>query len=285
MQFSNFLENTTRRTFNSINYNTVQFLRGKDRPEAHGSGILITINGRYFILTAAHVVDDDVDYYVPIAHQRAIIVSSHSFRRTDLPANGSRQDDKYDVAAVEIKGDIVESFISNGFQFIDSRQFKHHHIDSTHEYGIVGYVASQTKVRAGNIKSKLFQFKSFKDPNFNYSRHGFNQYIHIAIAYDGLMTSDNNENAHRAPNVEGISGCGLWVIGNVINAYPMLHFNTDENKRLLGIVIERVNQPPDKAIIAITMNFIFEFLVKNFGIGNKWKRPPLIPDNMRGFLK
>src|SRR5438874_11777040 len=97
-----------RTTADSIIKSTIQFFYDNSRGEstATGSGLLLQIENKYFVLTAAHVIAEHyADIYV-ITPYLAIYLGGMLYH-VSLPASGNRTDDKIDLAIMELDNQVV----------------------------------------------------------------------------------------------------------------------------------------------------------------------------------
>src|SRR6266542_2905279 len=77
---------------------------------AYGSAVLLQITEKYFLITAAHVLDENQK-----AHATIQVFGRNTFHslsgpslRSPLPASGSRDDDAYDTGVLELPNDIAQ---------------------------------------------------------------------------------------------------------------------------------------------------------------------------------
>src|SRR5206468_8756036 len=67
-------------------------------PEVIGSGVLIRIINRTFLLTAAHATDQRTDGTLLIPGRKGFVEITGCFSAMRVPASGRRVDDRLDVA-------------------------------------------------------------------------------------------------------------------------------------------------------------------------------------------
>lgn len=91
---------------------------GDGRPDPTGSGVLLAVAGRYFFLTAAHLLDHSEvsTLYVAVDGSKAVELLGTSYT-SGLPASGRRDDDETDVGFVELAEETAgrlppEAFVS-----------------------------------------------------------------------------------------------------------------------------------------------------------------------------
>jgi hypothetical protein len=265
-RFQNIKYELLRATANSILKSTIQFFcddqRGRPAPTA--SGLLISIDNRYFMLTAAHVIAEDYNNTFIILPEKELQLGG-LLHFTPLPKSGKRADDKIDIAVMELEESVVTD-IQKSFDFITLANIGigHKGVDLPYYYS-VGYPASKTKKVWGKdeISAIPFPYQTEIAVDFNYAKWGFSPKSHI----------------HKAPSLSGISGSGLWFLQDF--AHPQM-INT---KKLIGLVIEQKNKGVNnQGIIATRIDLVTEFLRQHFHLNipksstikvNNLKRPPV----------
>ena len=236
---------------------TIQFFFDNAKPNQHaaGSGILLNIAEKYFIVTAAHVFSEQSEKLYVIASEEAISLGGMLYT-TPIPKFGSRLDDKIDLAIIEIEGDIATK-IKTEYKFIELNDILlGHGMDPDSRYLAIGYPLTKTKKIWGKneLKAKPFAAVLKVAENFHYKKFKFSFNSHIAIEFNSEIVSENNLKTHLSPSLEGISGGGLWYLPD------FLEKDSNYTKKLIGITIELVNGPTNKVIVATRIDLVTEFL-------------------------
>lgn len=232
---------------------TVQFFFDNPKPKYYtaGSGVLFEINSKYFIFTAAHVFTKRYEKIYVISNQEAISLGGMLYT-TPLLNSGDRRDDKIDLAILEISNKIADKLKAD-YYFIKLNDLElGHYIDVDTNYLIAGYPITKTKKVWGipaTLKSQPFVANLDALIRFDYGKFKFSFASHIAMDYNGEMISLKNQNSHLAPNLEGISGSGLWYLNN---------FPEEElfKSKLIGIIIEQIKENGNKSIIATRIDIV-----------------------------
>lgn len=249
----------------SISHFTVQFFfdNKKGLPKATGSGIFLEVENRHFVITAAHVIAEHPnDTYIVIGN--AGVYLGGLLHYVALQASQKRNDDKIDLAFIELDKAVID-LIKTQHKFLTLNDIQIGHVPTSKlQYLAFGYPSTKTKlkkVRNENlILASPFSYNSKIHPDFKYERFGFRNDIHIAIKFTGEIISNINKAPHLAPDLAGISGSGLWYLIN----FPSIEIV--QQRRLVGITIERVNELDNKVLIAISIDVLTEFLRNNLGI-------------------
>lgn len=262
-RFQKYKNQLVRATTNSILESTIQFFydNSKGEPAPTGSGLLISLVDRFFMLTAAHVIAEDYNNVYIILPDKELQLGG-VLHFTPLPASGKREDDKIDIAVMELEDSVVADILSS-FKFITLDNIEIGHKDIQLPYYLsVGYQATKTKKVWGKaeISANPYPYQTEQEPNFDFKKFGFAPFSHMAVKFDGKVTSEKNKNVHQAPQMNGISGSGLWYLKDF--AKP----DMVKNKQLVGLVIERRNESGNQAIIATRIDLVTEFIRQHFNL-------------------
>jgi hypothetical protein len=256
-EFQNIKFNTIRSITDAIIESTIQFFynNSKNQIILTGSGVLFEIDNRYFVFSAAHVFPEKINDTFFIIPYEAIYLGGKLYT-VSLPKSGNRIDDKIDLAVIELRSDIVTKLKAE-YKFHSFRDILlEHTLDKYHRYLSVGYPSTKTKMewKKPIIKTEPFVFNSKPATNFEYESFGFNFNHHIAIEFTGHIMSERSLQTTAAPELEGISGSGMWYLPK----FPEI--DKVQTKKLIGITIERVNKPRNQALVATRIDLITEFL-------------------------
>ncbi|MCC7526605.1 MAG: hypothetical protein IT250_17405 [Chitinophagaceae bacterium] len=247
----------------SILNSTIQlfFDDKKGHPRATGSGVLFELANKHFVFTAAHVIAENPDdTYAIIGHNAAYL--GGMLHSVTLPMSRNRNDDKIDLAIIELDPIVAERLTAEyKFQTVNDILLNHTANEST-QYLSIGYPVTKTKKIWGSniIRTIPFIYNSKAQLNFKYQNFGFDTKTHIAIGFNREVISDSNSNIHLAPDLKGISGSGIWYLPN----FPAVFH--PQQKKLIAISIEQINNTPNQAIIATKIDSIIDFIVNNLEI-------------------
>ncbi|MFD2939703.1 S1 family peptidase [Flavobacterium notoginsengisoli] len=214
-----------------------------------GSGVFINYKNNHYVVTAAHVLAEHSSDTFVILHDKELIIGGKLIS-SPMPASGDRKDDKIDISILKIDSQSVDDLLTR-FTPIDVSEIETNHIlKNTATYFCVGFPLTRTKKIWGKdeIKSLGFTYQSEAIINFDFEKFGFNKTSTYAIKYDGEVTSAKIPQVHLSPKIIGISGSGLW------------HFYGENKKSLIGIVLERINEPSNKAILATKIEIVLKMI-------------------------
>ena len=248
---------------NEIITSTIQFFFLSAKPKNHtaGSGVLFEINNEYFIFSAAHVFTENRNEIYVVSNEEPISLGGTLYT-TRLPMSGLRNDDKIDSVIIHISPAIAEK-IKVDYNFIKLSDIElGHYVDINTNYILAGYPITKTKEIwgvKGVLRSEPFVANLDTLIQFDYKLFNFSIGKHIAIAYKNNVISKNNLIPHLGPNLEGISGSGVW------------HFQQSSElkfmkPKLIGIVTEQIKEVGNKAIVATRIDHLIAFLNNQFDL-------------------
>jgi hypothetical protein len=229
----------------------------KKDPKATGCGTLLEIDNRCFLITAAHVIAEHPDTtYAAIGNDGVFLGGLMHF--IALPASTKRQDDKIDLAFIELE-QVTANKIKQQHKFLTLNDLQIGYIPTENsQYLLYGYPGTKTKSKKLKnedlIVAKPFIYNSKLHTIFSYEKFGFKSFSHIAINFTGEVLTNVNKNPHYAPDLGGMSGSGLWYLPD----FPFPSVIT--NRKLIGIVIERINELDNKAVISTSIDIVTETL-------------------------
>ncbi len=239
-----------------------------DKAKPLGSAVLLTANGKYYLVTAAHVMDgcdisniafwDDRDL-VQVSGQ-AVYLSTVA----EINKNG-------DIAVWQLSDEAFNA-LQKHYSFLPiDRVLMNHQIDLHERYIMVGYPVSKTKkiFQSMTIPIKTLRFVTRGDNTpSKIKSNNLDALINFMVVYHKRKAQSfgaaENQVEHL-PDPYGMSGCGLWYL--------------DENRiaRLVGIMTGF--NFVDTIMIASRIDLAIEIIRKSFDntippsqtISIKWK--------------
>lgn len=214
---------------------TCHYLVDKEgNPHPHGSGVFIEIDSSYFLITAAHVVDDkEHDIYVGIDTHEGLTLGGELTKNT---APGHRDDDKIDISILKLNQETLDK-LGDKYEFV-----KQNELGINHEYKLmpmytsVGFPASKSKYNSfkEEIKSKPFIYTTMPAEPAIYDELNCESFANLIVHYDKEKVKDfSTGNILTGPDPFGISGSGLWF-----TAPQMKAKGEHIDKKLVAIMTE-----------------------------------------------
>ena len=204
-----------------------------DNPEQFGTGVLLVIHDHYFLVTAAHVLDDNTGstLYIPGNQSGKLeMLTGGSFR--SVADGGNRDNDRTDVGVVALKSDLVDKIGCDSFLPVSMTD-----VDDIGKAGEIyiamGYPATKnTKV---NLVEKTFKRHVISCtanilPGKDLEKIGVSSASHLLLGFDKKHVKNTQGKDMTAPDPYGISGGPLWRFDIYTKQNPA--------SRLVGILIE-----------------------------------------------
>jgi hypothetical protein len=231
--------------------------------EAIGSSLLIQIQGRKFLITAGHVVNNRIRQ---IGFLEGELFHAFDGRIIYINPDEDQVSKFTDLAVCELDNISVD-FSSQHFDFLDGDTINFDYRPSNNEsFLIVGFPWRKTKFDPTNKRMRVIPFrfltdyytgehvgelKSFKDQN-------------LFLGYTQRKIVDSKTGHYKkAVNPEGLSGCGVWHL-------PKIYLH-DINKAIVNIagIIIRQDEHTKQFIIATRIHIVAEILRLYFDINLK----------------
>lgn len=118
--FKRFVDRMMRECPPILQRHTIAFFGERDRKQIQsGSGVLITVGERHFVLSAAHVLDLHSRRHIPLwvmpdeIGKKVVSLDGAKLYTSELPANGDRRDDPIDAGFLELTPKIVSELVSS----------------------------------------------------------------------------------------------------------------------------------------------------------------------------
>lgn len=175
------------------------------------TGVLYRVADHHFILTAAHDLRGIVQNHIPLF----LLTDTRSdpIPLVDCKFHTTEVDDGRDVAAIKLSDDCVDA-IGNARDFLP-----HSRVDLCDDsdgfYLVFGYPeAWTTKSPQGEVSSQPLVFLTQCYDGKRHSTVFFDERVHIALRFETNAAEIRSGNAIRLPALSGISGCGIWRVGD-----------------------------------------------------------------------
>jgi hypothetical protein len=187
-----------------------------ERMIVNGTGTLFSIGSRYFVLSAAHVLDfpgiHNVPYYVPSADEgEPVGLKIIQIVSSPLPKRADRDNDPFDIGVAELHADTAVR-LTPYWRFARLMELDIATPPLQAYYYVLGFPISMTQsdsvARTSNVRA-LSYVTGLYDGERDSSTSG----AELLLDYP----EENQDTAGRltaVPNPKGISGCGIWRLLN-----------------------------------------------------------------------
>jgi hypothetical protein len=199
---------------NATNSSTVPIIwesPDRSRAEQVGSGVLIRIVDRIFLLTAAHVTDFDKNGTLLMPSQRGYMPITGKYSVTSMPASGRRSDDKLDVAFVWLDEDCV-SRLDSDYMVLDRPDVYLEVPSGRFEYTFAGFPWRRSSVKARCIDTQLTTMSGIEAKQNEYEALKLDPKFHIVMRFHRRrMFSNFLKKPIKGPLPDGMSGGGAYI--------------------------------------------------------------------------
>lgn len=211
---------------------------GKRAPDLVGSSVLLSLTGRYFLLTARHVITAFDGGTINAMAPPDFAPITGRILRVDPNADGS---DKYDAAVFAIDLDRVtpamrSSAIGIGEVLLEP-------VQAQDVVQLVGYPSNRSrKIDGKTLTPTWFQWLGQRLKDEEYSAAALDARLHVAFRFERERAMNERGEPSVSPALGGVSGSGIWHMGSVTRASTESSaklsaiFTDHDGKRLIGTV-------------------------------------------------
>ena len=243
----------------------------RGRPQLIGSSVPFRLGTRSFLLTAAHVLDENRRTSLCVGGMSDLVPLAGTSYRTGTPSSG-RQGDKFDFGFIDISDTPQEQWLR--YQFVTPDCLDVDDVPAADSlYAFVGYPETRNK----RLKGQKFQLSPMASvlmptPLRRYDSLGLNPTAQFAGEFSRKQL-DSKKRIVVGPEPHGISGGGVWRLGT-----PM-EFATGTNaEKLVGLGIEY--RRSRSVLVGVRISLVVAALAEFFPeLGENLPRPALIRPN------
>jgi len=222
-----------------------------------GTCILLQIDNNKYLLTAAHVTDENEYSSLYIGGESELILIEGNFFRTEKP-EGDRKKDHYDFAWLKINDEFIKKI--GDVSFVEETQLISDNGSTEGKlYLALGYPNSQNKkinTHKASLTPKYIKYSSTIKPNDALCQKlGVSGEEHLFLGYDSTYSKDNNGHKVNSFAPKGISGGALVDMGKISDPKSYIP-QTPCNGKIAGMLVE--NHKEFKAMSAVKINVVLD---------------------------
>lgn len=237
---------------------TVPLYYEEDRgePTLLGSGLLLSLGGIRFLLTAGHVFDHQtkrLEVGVPAGLLTVVGLP------TRLRSPGARkiEEDRIDVGIVRLTGGSWETLEESNFLGWAELDIATPTAER-HTYALVGFPVSVNRrgLDGGRLTAAAFRVGGLECERSAYEERGIDPMNHVMVGFDknAVLDADGPRNA---PDLYGASGGGLWRFGRRLR-------DATERPKLSAIATEWQKRGRHRYILGTRIQLIIEALADKY---------------------
>ena len=230
----------------------------RSKPYLVGTGVVLDIDSKIFIATAAHVFDENEITTIYTFLERKNQIIEGEIYSTTKPEN-DRNKDKIDIAIYKVDDDLIPKFRTS-YTPVTIEEINVNDIPETKKYyAFIGHPTNKTKPKYGTtiMKSEVFSYFGTIAPKKAYDQLSLSTFSHIVVGFDPNKCIDENGTRYNFPKAKGMSGGGVWLLENLNNHSSQSHIN-----KLVGIGIEDHKNP--KVIVGTRIGAVVEAIRSKF---------------------
>lgn len=223
-----------------------------------GSGVLVQIKGRYFILTASHVTELSKDIDLFANSQGKIVEITGDFNESDLSINKN-----IDLAFIELEKNLGE-LLARSYDFLPVEKIEYGHAPSKKDkYMASGYPERNIRIDEAthSIITGSSHFLLTISEEKRYKFYRLDPKENFLLNFEGGGTDlESGERIRRLDDPYGISGCGLWHLHPFISEGKLLM-----DYSLVGIMY-MVKRDKYQVLIANRIEIVVQGLNDRYGL-------------------
>lgn len=230
--------------------------------EPLASSILLKISNSRFLITSAHIFEDNNSKInasdVGVSIDNSFYILNGNIIYTDIKK--STTNDKVDLTIWRLDDNVADD-LSKKYKFLQLTDLDiNHDITNQSNYIIAGYPVSKTKKKLSQKKYLInpFLFNTRSASKKLYKKFNLEEHSHIILEYrKRKIVNVKSSKSTEGPDLYGISGSGAWFIP---------HWSLDGilKFKLVGIMNEWRRE--HNAIIATRIHIVTETIRQKFGL-------------------
>ena len=214
-----------------------------------GCGVLLRIERVYFILTAAHVLDEFRSKSMMAAGLTSVFEVDGDAKASPRPPAG-REVDRLDAGVVRLRS--IPQDIADGALLVDDLE-KSYARRPGPTYMVMGYPANRTRVRLRerHIKRAISRFVGKEAGVAAYNKQGCDARRNIALQWHTKHVTRDGAKSDP-PNLSGMSGCGIWRLDSLNG--PII---VGQRDKLVGIFTDRLDARPGALVGTLVWQHLY----------------------------
>jgi hypothetical protein len=194
-----------------------------------GTGTLFAIGGFHFVVTAAHIVKQAYKdgKTIGISDAQQSFISVHGNWIISAPCKPGTEEEPFDLAVYRLPDDAIARL--NGKRFLRREDIDFSEQSNTAVFSILGYPGIWASPSRGDdelVTLKALEYTTYAHDGSTESLIGYDPTYHLLFGSDprsitgpdgsrAVFVARNGRAASIPRELKGVSGCGVWVIGDL----------------------------------------------------------------------
>lgn len=230
--------------------------RNEDVVEQVGSGVLVTISGAIFLLTAAHVVDWSGQGALCIPSNAGIVPIEGSVVSLETPKRVTRSKDIIDLAYYKFSKSLAASLHQSLHPLERSNLWLTDNTLDDDVYTFSGFPVSKSRSKEGTVSTELFSYSGHAAIDEKYENLGYDKDTNIVINYRLKKSVSPDGVKLNPPHPRGISGGGIFRWPKDVGHRPQ-----ELRRSLVGIAHTYLKQ--QNCLIGTRLDLYYQLIAQN----------------------
>lgn len=176
-----------------------------------GTGVLVKIAKKVFLLTAAHVTDERKYGVLMVPGKNGLIPIEGYFSTLEIAKGYTRLDDKIDTAYFKLSDNLANNLHQSLKVLLRKDISLTESLIEGDIYTFGGYPCRKSKRENGSHLTELFSFTGGAAPERKYKLLGYDRRMNVVIKFNRKKTCTPDGERGTAPHPQGISGGGVFA--------------------------------------------------------------------------
>jgi len=178
--------------------------------EQIGSGVVVDISGKVFILTAAHVMEWRSQGQLMVATSNGIEVILGVGSSVFVKAGFGRRRDVYDIAYIMLTDDFAEKVSAMFRPVARDEYWVTDNVMPDDAYSFSGYPLKKATQEEGVLSGEIFSYTGEAAIDKKYENLGYDQELNIVVNFRRKKSIDPIKGKQIPPHPRGISGGAVF---------------------------------------------------------------------------
>lgn len=184
------------------------------RPLFFGTGFIVKTQGRFFLVSAAHVLDAGAEHSI-FFYCAPNTIRFLTGEAITTKIENDRSNDLLDIGITELRGSHLPPYPEVDKFAIDISYLRPTHLPRAAKiYSLIGFPATKVSldVRERTVTVAPFCFRNRSVAETDYASHGLDPGTHLVLALDVKNVFSSDGSRIQFPKPQGMSGSPVFVL-------------------------------------------------------------------------